>query len=143
MGMGVSPRLVDRAFWLGDDTSLDCWVTALDAVDKRGDKEPLLKLLRSEHDLPREARVYLADLLARHQLKKKRGGQSVPAYDRTDADQRLLLAIEDVRRLRKKRVSVKEALDRVSESHGISPEVLATEYRGSRGSTRRMMKRRP
>src|ERR1019366_3769665 len=39
-GKGISPRLVDRAFWLGDgDTSdIDPWVEALEAVDKRGDK---------------------------------------------------------------------------------------------------------
>jgi hypothetical protein len=142
-GRGVSPHLVDRAFWLDDDTSIEPWVTALDAVEKRGDKGPLLDLLRSEYDLPREARAYLADLLERRQLKKKRGGQSVPAYDRTDTEQRLTLAIEDVRRLRKSRVSVEAALDQVSKSHGIPLEVLATRYHGSRGSTRRMWKRRP
>jgi hypothetical protein len=143
LGIGISARLVDRAFWLGNDTSLDCWVTAFDDVDKRGDKGRLLDLLKSEHDLPREARFYLADLLARHELKKKRGGQSVPAYDRSDTEQRLILAIEDVRRLRKRRVSVGEALDRVSRSHGIPLEVLAAAHRGSRGSTRRMARRRP
>jgi hypothetical protein len=68
-GRGISVDFWDHCFWL-DDPSVERWVRALEAVDKRGDKGPLLSLLRSECDLPREARIYLADLLDRHQLKK-------------------------------------------------------------------------
>jgi hypothetical protein len=141
-GMGLSDRLLDYASWL-DDPSINDRLMAFDDVDKGRGNGRLLDLLKSEHDLPHQARFYLADLLERHQLKKKRGAQSVPAYDRTDTEQRLIMAIEDVRRLRKSRVSVKTALDRVRKSHGIPREVLAAAYRGSRGSTRRMTKRRP
>jgi hypothetical protein len=141
-GMGTSDRLLDYAYWL-DDPSINDWLMAFDDVDKGRDNGRLLDLLKSEHDLPREARIYLADLLERHQLKKKRGAQSVPAYDRTYTELRLSLAIEDVRRLRESRVSVKDALDRVSKSRGIPPEVLASAHRGSLGSIRRMRKRRP
>ena len=143
-GAGVPNDVVDRAFWLGDETAhLDPWITALEAIDKRGDKGPLLALLKSEFDLPREARVYLADLLARHQLKKKGGGQTTPAYDRTEVEIVLSLAIDDVRELvrtRKRRVA--EALEQTSRTRGIPPNILESAYKDRRGSTRRMKKRR-
>jgi len=136
--------LVDRAFWLGDESTahLDPWITALEAIDKQGDKGPLMALLKSERDLPHDVRIYLADLLARHQLKKKRGAESVPAYDRTDAEAMLELAIKDVRE-RESGISVKDALEKASKSRGIPHELLSSAYRGSRSSTRRMKKRRP
>jgi hypothetical protein len=132
-GMGLSDRLLDYAFWL-DDPSLNDWLMAFDDVDKGRGNGRLLDLLKSEHDLPHQARFYLADLLERHQLKKKRGAQSVPAYDRTYAEQRLIIAREDVRS-RESRESVETALERVSKSHGIPPEVLADAYHGRRGSS--------
>jgi hypothetical protein len=140
---GVSPDLVDRAFWLDDDTEIEAWVTALDDLDNRGDKLPLLNLLRSGTVPSQQALAYLADMLERYQLKKRRGGQSTPAYNRTRADSKLALAINDVRRLVKRGTSVKDALEKVSKSERIPLEVLASAHSGRRSSTRRMMKRRP
>ena len=135
-------EFLDRAFWLDPDRHTEPWIKAFEAIDNRRDKGPLLRLLKSDCDLPRNARVCLADLLARHQLKKNRGGQSVPAYDRSDVEAMLELAIMDVR-ARESGISIKDALEQVSKSRGIPHELLASAYRGNRGSTRRMKKRRP
>jgi hypothetical protein len=58
-GMGASDRLLDYAFWL-DDPSLNDWLMAFDDVDKGRGNGRLLDLLKSEHDLPHQARFYLA-----------------------------------------------------------------------------------
>jgi hypothetical protein len=135
-------EFLDRAFWL-DLGRHKYWIEAFEAIDKRGDKAPLLELLKSKSDMPRDVRWYLADLLARHQLKKKRGGQATAAYDRTDVDVKKIWAKEDVRALVKSGVSVADALEQVSKSRGIAPESLALAYAGRDGSTNRMKKRRP
>jgi hypothetical protein len=148
-------EFLDRAFWL-DLGRHKYWIEAFETIDKRGDKAPLLELLKSKSDLPRDVRWYLADLLARHQLKKKRGAQATPAYDRTDVEAVLIWAIDDVRGLVKRGMSVADALEKVVESRGYKINVsdedtigdkflrkLALAYKGNRGSTNRMKKRRP
>jgi hypothetical protein len=223
-GRGISPELVDRAFWLPNSDS-DEWVTALEALDKRGDKRALLDLLRSGRDLPRDARSYLADLperyqfkrlrpadlvkaleavdargdadavvallraeqdlasegrayaaalrserdLARddrdrladliehHEFKNKRGPPTTPAYARTEADAALELAIADVDDLRRQGKSVDDAVELVSQMHGIPYDlgkpfnpnkpkderhILRVAYDQRRGSSNRMKRRR-
>jgi hypothetical protein len=141
-GRGTSDAMHDVAFWLSDE--FDHWVAALEAIDKRNDKEPLLALLKSECELPHAARIYLADLLSRYQLKKKRGGQSTPAYDRSLAEVALMLDVEAVRNLTKNGMSIKDALAKVAKPRGPDYlEILGNAQHGSRGSIRRMKKRRP
>ena len=139
-GRGTSDSVVDAGFWLDDDGITD-WIAAIEAYDQRADKNPLLALLDSERELPRKARVYLADLLKR-QLKKK-PGKKLAAYDRTDHMVVLLAAKDDVAKLVKSRVSVRDALERISEARQIPINVLAKVYAGRHGGISRINKRAP
>lgn len=64
------------------------WREAVEQADQ-GDLEALIALLQSEEVLGPEARDLVADLLKRHKLKKKRGGQATPAYRMTPAEGRV------------------------------------------------------
>lgn len=116
------------------------WIAAFEAFDTHGDKGPLLHLLKST-GLLRD--FYLADLLERHQFKKKPGHQATPAYDTTDKELDLDLAKKAVREKVNNGSSVLKALEEESKARGIPLNALALAYKGSRGSTRRMAKRRP
>lgn len=139
-GRGTSDSVVDAGFWL-DDEGITDWIRAIEAYDKRADKDPLLTLLKSECELPHKARFYLADLLQR-QLKKN-PGKKLAAYDRTDHAVRLLAAKADVTKLVNSGVFEQVALERVSAAHGISIESLALVKKGRHGGINRMNKRRP
>ncbi len=64
------------------------WREAVVRADQ-GDLEPLITRLRSEEVLGPEARIWVADLLKRHNLKKKPGRQATPAYRTTLIEGRL------------------------------------------------------
>jgi hypothetical protein len=136
---------IDWAFWLHDYhtpreiDALAPWLQAFEAIDKRGDQRALVALLQS-HKLPDVAQDYLADLLQRHQLKKKRGAPATPSYDVTDADIMLLWASQDVRKLVRDGRSVDEAVEQISAERGIPFDILKSAYRGSRASTYRKPK---
>jgi hypothetical protein len=147
-GMGVSDAVVDRAFWLADPDSGEPitpieeeWITAIEAVDKRGDKIPLVALLKSQSDLSPEVRFYLADLLERNELKKPPHRPRTPAYDRTAADAALEWAVQRVRDYRSGGMGIERALERVSTEHSIPLEILGNAYEGKRGSTNRARRR--
>ena len=57
---------VDRA-----DDFPSRWIEALAAIDVRGDKEPLLALLRSNEELTPRALAFITDMVERHTLKRK------------------------------------------------------------------------
>ena len=70
--------------WLFPGGELQPWLDALRAIDLRGDKSQLVKLLKSDVAIPPDARQHLADLLERYQLKLQRGGRGgrmTPSYD--------------------------------------------------------------
>jgi hypothetical protein len=140
-----SPRtpVEARGFWLPWDGLRQHWIAAFEALDARGEKRPLIELLTSDQKLPKDMRTYLADLLDRHELKKSRGRQRIPAYDRSHAEALLEMAAMGVRNLVKSGESVKAALEIASEGSKIPLDILASAYRGSRGSTRRMRRYRP
>ena len=145
-GEGVSDAVADRAPWLLDPDTGGWivgieWITAIEAIDKRGDKTPLLALLKSQHDLSPEVRFYLADLLERHELKKPPHRPRTPAYDRTAADAALELAVRRVRDYKSGGMGIERALERVSTEHSIPLEVLGNAYEGRRGSTNRAKRR--
>ena len=143
-GRGTSDAAHDAAFWLGEDTaSIDHWIAALEAIDKRNDKEPLITLLKSETDLPHQARLHLAHLLARYQIKRKPGTQATPSYSRTEAQIALMVAADQVRNLVSTGINVESALDHVSNARGIPFDILKLHYSGRLGSTNRMKKHRP
>jgi hypothetical protein len=63
----LSHDFIDIAFWQNlPETSADWfWLTALDQLDRLGNKEPLLHLLSSNCELSPKVRTYLADLIVR------------------------------------------------------------------------------
>ena len=85
--------------WLEPGGAIQPWIEALWEIDRRGDKQTLLKLLRSKERMPHAARFYVADLIERYQLKRKRGGAAhqTPAYDRSPQEAKLLRAIASAR----------------------------------------------
>jgi hypothetical protein len=140
-GIGVSTAVVDRAFWLDDGrggVEGREWIEALEAIDVHGDKSRLLELLQSDMPLPHSSRRYLADLIARYELKRPRGGRATPAYDRSGSEAMLLLAKDayhDERRRKGK--TVEEAIAAVAQQFDLAPNVVRTAVEGRRGSSRR------
>jgi hypothetical protein len=128
--------VADRAFWI-DDPVDRAWASALEAIDKKRDHEPLARLFESPLEITPLAREFLAD----YHRRQRKQGRRIPAYDHSEAH--LELAKEAVRALRKKKVRVRAALEHVSKSYGIDEMTLADAYAGRRGSTRRMKKGRP
>ena len=59
--------------------NLTWWSDAIAVADRSGDLAPLIALLRSEIPLGAMPRELVADLLSRHELKRKSGGQRRPA----------------------------------------------------------------
>jgi hypothetical protein len=142
--LGLSKDVVDRAFWLDDGYGQiegQEWIEAIEAIDVKRDKSKLIGLLRSDSPLSRSARHYLADMLERYQLKRPRGKQRTPAYDRSDAEAMLLLAKEAYREERHQGRSPKEALATAAKRYHLVPDVLKAAVEGRRGSSRRARKR--
>jgi hypothetical protein len=143
-GLGVPDSVVDREFWHGDETTeLGPWLMALEAIDKRADKAPLINLLKSDCSLPRSIRWYLADLLRRYALRKLRGAQATPAYDRTFTEAKLewahLLMLEYIEQGK----SVREAGEQAAKERAVPEQHLDDYHKGRRTSTRRMKQHRP
>jgi hypothetical protein len=97
-GAGTSPHITDSGFWLDDIDEHGIWYAALQAIDDSNDKAPLIALLSKEQP-PQSICRHLADLLERHDLRKrrKRGPQPIPSYDRSYKNVVLELAIMEVR----------------------------------------------
>jgi hypothetical protein len=134
-----------RAYWLDDDQREHDgpWIDTLEHIDRNGDKEPLLALLRSEREPSRDVRVYLADLLERFELARPRHRPRSPAYDKSDAETRLALAKEFVRNIRTSGMSFKDAVAIAANDWSIDENTLANYCYGRHGSSRRREKRHP
>jgi hypothetical protein len=137
--------VVDRAYWLDDDylQRIGPWIDALEQIDRRGEKKPLVALLRSERELPRDAREYLADLFERRDLKNPANRPRQPAYDRSKAESRLALAKGSVRNYQAHGDSFKDALAKAAEEWSIPEGTLANYCAGRRGSSRIKKQRHP
>jgi hypothetical protein len=85
------------------------WREAIARADA-GDTAPLIELFRSEEILGPETRDLLANLLARHNLRKLKGGQQTPAYRVPPAEAHLRMQAAGVRYWRKKGLSVEDAI---------------------------------
>ena len=142
---------VVNQIWFKGNTNLNCWIDALEAIDKTGNKEPLLDLLKSNQVLPPDARFYLADLIDR-QVGRKRGGQNTPAYDRTDAEAMLEIADWFVRFAREEYgKGLSDAIEYGADQYRFIDknaradfvERLTEFHSNRRTSSRRMKKRRP
>jgi len=133
----------DYAFWI-DRTKLridEDWLNAFKAVDEKGDKKPLTALLRSGRELAPAVRDFLADLIERKTVPVPPHRPKTPAYDQSDAEAWLLLAIESVHGYVNEGYGVQGAVDKAAEEYSILPNVLANAYAGRRGSTARINKR--
>lgn len=133
----MSSAIIRLERWRGRE-ELHPWILALQDIDVCDDKGPLLALLRSQRELPHDARVCLADLLERHQLKKYRGNQRIPAYRDSPAEETMAVAVECVNDEHRRGMSLDEALAFVAEEFKISEEETLRNARdGRRGSARR------
>jgi hypothetical protein len=123
----------ERGFWLTDRESWDPALKAVERADQAGDPGPVIEFLRSSERLTPWGRELIADYLIRQKHA------ATPIYERTIPERKLLLAVEEVRRLvQAEGKSVPDALDEVEKKTGISAEpTLASAYRGSLGALRR------
>jgi hypothetical protein len=119
------------------------WIDVLVAVDYRGDKAPLIELLKSNKQMPEEARWYIGDLLARYLLKRPKGRRTTPAYDRSLAEMRLIWAEASVREHMKGGMKAAKAIEGTLPVYGVQRSTQAAYHAGRLGSARRMKKRRP
>src|SRR5262249_47821831 len=121
------------------------WIDALMDIDfqGRGDKRRLLELLRSDTELPPEARWYLADLIERYELKRPRGGQRTPAYQRSDTDAKLSRASKSLREYVAQGRKLADVMGKVADTWGVDAYTLRNYHEGKHASARRMKKRRP
>ena len=71
------------------------WYEALVAIDGRGDKKPLIKLLQSGQPVPPSIAFYIGDLLDRYTQAPKARPRT-PAYSRTSEQIKLIAAVIDV-----------------------------------------------
>lgn len=139
-GAGIeNVGFVDTAHWLDDDINRH-WYDAFVALDRRGDKQPLIQLLKlGTWTLDKNVQAHLADLLQRHDLKRPLGRRPTPSYDRT---QTLLHLARDEVRERAKGVTQDDAIRAAAAAHGISEDTLRAHVNGRLGSTNRPAKRR-
>lgn len=140
-GEGISDQFVDLLYWAAKnpDPRSRRWLEALSDVDVHGDKSKLLELLRSGEELSPDIRYHIADLLGRYELKRGRGRQQTPSYDRTPNQWALEVAIERVRIDVKSGMSVEDAVQKnATEIGGIAVDayILGPAYRGKLGAMR-------
>ena len=146
-GRGRSEALLDRAFWL--KPGVDSWVAAIEVLDTKDDKKPLLNLLRSKAPLSDDVRWFIADLLERYDLNRnKRGRPRTPAYDRTESDAMMELGIERVGRYMEygrlktdPGLSAQDAIAKAAKELMLGEDELANAFNGKRGSLRRFKER--
>jgi hypothetical protein len=130
-----------RRPWL-NNTWEWAWYNALEELDKKGKKDLLLSLLRSSSSLSLGVRLDIADLLERHDLKKKRGRPRVPSYEMSDAERNALNLRDRVRELvNNGGMKSRDAIAKVAKENKMSEDSVANAYGGRRGSTRRLMQR--
>jgi hypothetical protein len=104
-------------------TDAEPWVVATKTLDHCGDKKPLLELLKSERAMPRAARLVLADLLGRYQLKPRPGRPAIPVYTLAKQHVALKIARAHYDELRRDGMKREEALERAA-NEGIGGPVV-------------------
>jgi hypothetical protein len=127
----------------------DPWVKALKAIDRlpRGGQDidlkghQLIELLRSDTPLDRDSRWYLADMLERYRLKRRRGKQQKPNFEFSSLD----WAKETARNYVNQGMNPEEAWAGAARAVGLpDSETLLENYRkGKNTSQRKQRKRRP
>ncbi|TIQ25045.1 hypothetical protein [Mesorhizobium sp.] len=92
--------------------ALQAYVPWREAVEKgdAGDLAALVALLRSDAELGPDARDLVADLLSRHRLAKRKGGQPNKAYRVTLKEGKLRVAVKLVEYYRAKGMNAEDAV---------------------------------
>jgi len=138
----------DTAFWIDDSLRIDeDWLNAFKAADEKGDKcdkRPLTTLLRSGRKLVPAVRDFLADLIERKLVPLPKGPSRIPAYDLSDIEKQLLLAVMSAHDyVERCGDSVQDALVKAAKEYPeISVDTLAAAYAGQRTLARRIADRR-
>jgi hypothetical protein len=127
------------------DKKLQPWIDALVAVDnkKKSDKTKLIGLLTSKTPIPRQARLYLADLLGRKQLKNPDHRPPTPLYKYSDRVSNLLRAVEAARYYRKHGETRDGAFEKAARDRKLTPDAVRTAYDGGDSGIRKMKKAKP
>lgn len=110
-GLENMSSVAERAFW-HEEKDL-AWYVTFEAIDKRCDKQPLLRLLRSKFPMSQTVREQLAKLLDRYDLaavQRGRGRPRTASYDLTPVRAIRLLAMEEVKE-RIARIKAKEVAE--------------------------------
>ena len=116
------------------------WYEAMDALDRRRNKKPLIEmLLDPKREVTPAVRECLADLFERHKLVRLPGKRQVPIYAVSGADAWLLRFTDKVLELTANGTPQKEALARVANDWGVDEDMLANAVNGKRGSLRRTL----
>lgn len=128
------------------------WNRAIRIADETGDFSELVSLLQSEVEVTRPARLLLADLFDRHQLKKveikkKRGRPRLPVNRRSLTEIKMASAVKAIGEVRAAGYSKEAAENWVREKWGMPLDLdqpdkdpLSVALEGKRGSLNRAKK---
>jgi hypothetical protein len=126
---GRSQKLSDTAFWLPDLP--DEYITLLDKLDHTRDPRLLLPYLK----VPEAVRPHFADLFERLAFKSR--SRKLPSYQRTDKQKRLLMAVEAVRRERRRGVFRADAIAKAQRNYGVAADTIGAALSGKHYSFRK------
>lgn len=101
-------------------------------------KAQFIRMLRSVEPTSDATRVELAAMLQSHKLKLRPGKQPTPFYREPNSEWVLKLAGYEVRRMRKAKISIEQALEQVANDRGIKLPTLRNYWEKRRGSTRKI-----
>lgn len=132
--------LADWAFWLDDpdvqgENPYWDWFSAMEALDRRGDKEPLREMLR-EFFAKTDPTVGLLidDMFARYNFARVSNRPRTPIYDLSNRERSLLIALESVRDKRRNNISKEKAIEEAARDWNINPDTLKNAVEGRRTS---------
>jgi hypothetical protein len=129
---------LDEIVWNDDEKVNAEWYAALQAIDERGDKQPLVRLLQRGQVPPPRIAFYIGDLLDRYALKQGRGKPRTPAYARTPEQLKLIQGVIYAHKLvHRDGVDLPVALAEVAAEFRLSEETLSKAYAGKHGGLRR------
>lgn len=126
------------------------WLRAVRKADLAtgsvSDTAELVRLLRSGLPIGKGPRKLLADLLDRHQLRRKPGRQQLPVYRESLRERGIAAAVRQVKKLTGRGCRVSDAVDAIAPVFGLhedehmAAELLENAVRRRRGSARRRSK---
>jgi hypothetical protein len=119
------------------------WYHMFDAVDRHGNKKPLIKMLRDPKcEVTPAVRECLADLLERHKLVRLPGEQRIPIYAVSQAEAMFLMMRDEVLKLTANGTPRDKAIERVADAWHIDESILVDALNNRRESLNRVLDRR-